>query len=154
MSEKLYRSSHNKVFAGICGGLGEYFDVDPVFVRIIAVILAFASGYGILAYIIAWVIMPKREFDPTMEVKQPENNQVKHGSWNRYLPGMILVAIGTILLVHQYGYWFDWGEFWAVGFILAGLYFIFRWKGKEKDPVEMNSSANAQNNNSENGGQI
>jgi phage shock protein C len=154
MSQKLMRSPQSKIIAGVCGGLGEYFDVDPVFVRIIAVIFAFASGFGVLAYIVAWVIMPQREFDPANETLQPESKPEKHSSWNRYLPGMILIAIGTVLLVRQYGYWFDWGEFWAVAFIVAGLYFIFRWRGKNNEPVDMNVNAQNNNTNSENGGHI
>ncbi|MDR0853718.1 MAG: PspC domain-containing protein [Clostridiales Family XIII bacterium] len=62
MAEKkrLFLSDTNKVFAGVCGGIGEYFDIDPTVIRVIWVILALAFGSGILAYIIAWIVMPKR----------------------------------------------------------------------------------------------
>ena len=56
----LYRSSRNKVIAGVCSGLAEYFDVDPVMVRLIWVILTLLGGSGILLYIIFWIIVPKR----------------------------------------------------------------------------------------------
>ena len=52
MTKRRYLSSTNKVIAGVCGGLGEYFEIDPVLVRIIAVILFFATGFGLLAYIV------------------------------------------------------------------------------------------------------
>jgi phage shock protein PspC (stress-responsive transcriptional regulator) len=56
---RLYRSRQNKVFAGICGGMGDYFKVDPVFVRIIAVILFFAmGGIPLLVYFIAIFVIP------------------------------------------------------------------------------------------------
>jgi phage shock protein C len=59
--KRLYRSTENKVIAGICGGIAEYFNVDPVLVRIIFVILLIASfGTAALAYVIAWVIIPKK----------------------------------------------------------------------------------------------
>ena len=57
---RLYRSKENKILGGVCGGIGEYFNVDPVFIRLICLILFFAGG-GILAYIIAWIIIPLKK---------------------------------------------------------------------------------------------
>jgi phage shock protein C len=53
MTRRLYRSTTNKIIGGVCGGLGEYFDLDPVLVRVITVLLVFATGFVIVAYIIA-----------------------------------------------------------------------------------------------------
>lgn len=53
------RSSTNRKIAGICGGLGEYFNVDPVIVRLAWVIFTLAGGAGLLAYIIGWLIIPE-----------------------------------------------------------------------------------------------
>jgi len=58
--KRLYKSDSNKVIGGVCGGLGEYFGIDPVIFRIIAVVLIFAHGAGLLIYLIAWLCMPKR----------------------------------------------------------------------------------------------
>ncbi len=59
--KRLYRSENNKVIAGVCGGIAEYFNVDPVLVRILTVVLAFASfGALVVGYLIAWVIVPKK----------------------------------------------------------------------------------------------
>ncbi len=59
--KRLYRSTQNKVLGGICGGIAEYFNVDPVLVRIIFVVLLIASfGTAAIAYLIAWVIIPKK----------------------------------------------------------------------------------------------
>ena len=61
-SKKLYRSSENKVFAGVCGGIGEYIGIDPVLVRLVWVIGVFFSfGAGVLGYIIAYAIIPGRD---------------------------------------------------------------------------------------------
>ncbi len=59
--KKLYRSSTNKVAAGILGGLGEYWDIDPVVLRLAFVFLILITGLfpGVLAYIIALLIVPK-----------------------------------------------------------------------------------------------
>ncbi|CDA20926.1 phage shock protein C PspC [Bacteroides sp. CAG:144] len=59
--KRLYRSSDNRVFAGICGGLGEYFDVDPTVVRVVYVLLSLLTAFmGILLYIILLFVIPNR----------------------------------------------------------------------------------------------
>ena len=60
MEKKLYRSSTNRKIAGVCGGIAEYFDIDPTLVRLLWVIASWIGGSGLLAYIIACVIMPER----------------------------------------------------------------------------------------------
>jgi phage shock protein PspC (stress-responsive transcriptional regulator) len=55
--KKLYRSRDNRMIAGICGGLGEYFDVDPTVIRLVAAAGAL-MGVGIVAYLVAWIIIP------------------------------------------------------------------------------------------------
>ena len=58
--KRLLRSKKNKVIAGVCGGIGEYLGVDPVVIRLIWVVVSlFSLGAGILAYIIAWIIIPE-----------------------------------------------------------------------------------------------
>ena len=58
--KKLYRSRENAMLAGVCGGIGEYFDIDPTLVRLAWVVLGFCGGVGIWAYIISSVIIPQR----------------------------------------------------------------------------------------------
>ncbi|MFW6065034.1 MAG: PspC domain-containing protein [Candidatus Natronoplasma sp.] len=59
-TKRLYRSGKEKLLGGVCGGIGEYFQMDPVIVRIIWVILAIASlGSAILVYIILWILIPR-----------------------------------------------------------------------------------------------
>jgi phage shock protein PspC (stress-responsive transcriptional regulator) len=56
--KKLYRSSTDRVIAGVCGGLGEFFNIDPTLLRLMFVISAVCFGSGILLYILAWLIIP------------------------------------------------------------------------------------------------
>lgn len=57
--KKLYRSEKDRKIAGVCGGLGEYFNVDPVIFRVVFVILLLPGGLpGLLPYLIFWFIMP------------------------------------------------------------------------------------------------
>jgi len=58
MERKLYRSRNDSRIAGVCGGLGEYLDIDPTLVRLIFVLLALTGGHGVLLYIILWLIVP------------------------------------------------------------------------------------------------
>ncbi len=62
MKKRLYRSRKDKMLAGICGGLAEYFAVDPSLVRIACVLLCLYAGTGLLGYILAAIIIPE---DPT-----------------------------------------------------------------------------------------
>lgn len=58
--KKLYRSNNNKMICGVCGGIGEYLNIDPTLVRIIWAICSVASiGIGALVYLIVAVIMPQ-----------------------------------------------------------------------------------------------
>ena len=57
--KKLYRSSSNRVLFGVAGGLGEYFNIDPVLVRVIFVVLCLTTGFPLILYPILAVIMPK-----------------------------------------------------------------------------------------------
>jgi len=61
MANKIYRSVDNRKIAGICGGLGEYFNIDPVIVRLAWIAFTLMGGAGILAYIIAWIVIPDRK---------------------------------------------------------------------------------------------
>ena len=58
MTKRLYRSRHDRVIWGICSGLGKYFNIDPVFMRVIALVTLLFGGSGILAYIILGFIIP------------------------------------------------------------------------------------------------
>jgi len=58
---KLHRSRNNRWIAGVCGGLGEYFNIDPTIIRLIwAVGTVFSMGFGIILYIIFWIVIPEK----------------------------------------------------------------------------------------------
>ena len=62
MKKRLYLSETNRKVAGVCGGVGEYFDIDPTIVRLLVVVLALATGILplVIGYILAWAIIPNR----------------------------------------------------------------------------------------------
>jgi phage shock protein C len=59
--KKLYLSVADKKLGGVCGGLGEYFEKDPTIIRVIFVlIILFSFGFGVLAYLLMWLIIPRK----------------------------------------------------------------------------------------------
>ena len=59
MEKKLYKSNQHKMLDGVCGGIAEYFGIDPTVVRLIWALFSLMGGCGILAYIIAAIIIPR-----------------------------------------------------------------------------------------------
>jgi phage shock protein C len=128
MERKLYRSRTNSMIAGVCGGLGEYLNVDPTILRVVAVLLIFAKGIGLLAYLIGWVIIPRR---PVMEaeVVAPEKSE-----FNRLLPGLALILIGLIFLLNNLIPWFRFGYLWPLVLIVLGVALLIKSQKGESSP--------------------
>ncbi len=59
--KKLYRSRKDQIIGGVCGGLGDYFEIDPVLIRIGFFLLALFSGIGLISYIFMWIIVPEKQ---------------------------------------------------------------------------------------------
>ena len=59
MEKKLYRSRTDRQLAGVCGGLGQYFNIDPTIIRLAWVVATFCAGGGLFAYILAMIIVPQ-----------------------------------------------------------------------------------------------
>lgn len=62
MEKRLYRSIDKKIIFGVCGGIGEYFGIDPTLIRLVFLMLCFMFGGGFIVYIIAGMIMPLRPY--------------------------------------------------------------------------------------------
>ena len=60
MNKKLYKSNDNKKLDGVCAGIGEYFDIDPTLVRLAWVFVTLVAGAGLIAYIIAAIVIPRK----------------------------------------------------------------------------------------------
>lgn len=121
MAKRLYLSNQSKVIAGVGGGLGEYFDIDPVLIRIAFVVLIFFHGIGLLGYLIAWIAMPRV---PASEVVVEPASKPEPSPLRKYLPGVALIAIGLIFLLERSFYWFEWRYIWPIFVIGAGLALI------------------------------
>lgn len=143
--KRLYRSTTDRVLGGVCGGIGEYFTVDPTLIRVAAVVLAFGGGFGILAYLILWLIVPERghEQQPLDQRAQAAGQQMattaeragqvlrtnnSHGG--RMVVGIILIAVGAMALGHMFwpGWFFRWNYFWPLCVVAVGLMIILKRK--------------------------
>lgn len=140
---KLYRSSTEKMLGGICGGLGEYFDVDPVLVRIAFVALAFIGGTGIPVYFLLWIVIPKDMADSETskdnlkevsdEIKEGVQNaaqtikkHTKRGN-NKILIAYVLLFVGIAGLTNEFFSirLFKWGILWPVFFIIISIFILY-----------------------------
>ena len=64
MGKRLYRSDSEKMIAGVCGGLAEYFEIDPTVMRVLFVVAALLNGFGILLYLVLAIIVPRKPTEP------------------------------------------------------------------------------------------
>ncbi|GAB1477077.1 PspC domain-containing protein [Bacillota bacterium] len=142
MEKKLYRSTQNKVIAGVCGGVGEYFEIDPVIVRLLVVVFTLVGGSGLIAYIIAMLIIPVRrgpevpgEYNEAYAGVEGVKNNCRNESPGSYEKtnrntamalGFILIIIGGLIVVRYFVHWIPSGLIFAAALVLAGLFLIFK----------------------------
>jgi len=149
----LYRSNTNRVIFGVCGGLGEYFSIDPILFRLIFIVLIFCGGAGIIIYIILALLIPsnpstvhtENKSEPidvhsriqelAAELRQlKRNHRGRRGGAFRLLLGLLVLIIGAGMLAQSLnlipGFSFNFSSmfayFWPVVIILLGLSIISR----------------------------
>ena len=132
--KRLYKSRRNKMIDGVCGGIAEYFDVDPTIVRVVWVLFTLLGGTGILLYLAAMIIMPT---NPDIFAAAPQPVHAEKKSENRRFWGIVLILVGALILLANLGAfamldWFDlsWEVLFPVMLILLGLWFIFIYMRK------------------------
>ena len=148
MEKKLQRIEQDKMIAGVCTGLAEYFDVDVTWIRIAFVVAVMAGASGILAYIVLWIAVPKRpyipdygQFNVDYKVSDPVNLsnpaflQKKKGNGNgRLIAGSIFIFFGAFFLLNEFDlipHWVEFHNLWPLILIAMGLYTLASAKKKE-----------------------
>ncbi|HBY57817.1 MAG TPA: stress-responsive transcriptional regulator [Candidatus Atribacteria bacterium] len=146
MQKKLYRSRKDYMIAGVCGGIAEYFDIDSTLVRLMAVLIVLLGGAGVVAYIIAWIVIPKNPeqvSDENFENREKLKEKIKKGAEDvieevkehfeseesyhkseknrRILGGIIVIVIGLIFLLNSFFPWVGWGRLWPLILIAVGI---------------------------------
>lgn len=143
----LHRSESNKVIAGVAGGLGEYFNIDPTIIRIIFILLTIFGGSGLIIYVVLWLIVPTK----SQTVKHPQDTirsniedmksttkTFAHGIGNpgtgrdnsRFWWAIIIIVLGFFFLMNNYGLLdsLDLDKLWPLILIIVGLAIILRKK--------------------------
>jgi phage shock protein PspC (stress-responsive transcriptional regulator) len=133
-TRRLYRSAVNRRLAGVCGGLAEYFNVEPFLIRVIWVISIFVTHFAtLIAYFVAWAVIPENPRATPIPL-QPAPSQNR----SQYIFGMLLIVLGFFFLADRMDwyylvpwhwrlpYWFSWGAVFSVLLILFGIMLIFR----------------------------
>lgn len=160
MGERLYRSRTDRVIWGVCGGLAKYLDMDPTIVRMAMVLLVFANGIGILAYLIMALLIPlegskaaefkERVRENVEEIKETATKmgQEIHTTFGerpdevkdsdrlhrrrRNVIGIILIILGLVFLSTNFNlfWWFDWGKLWPLIIVAVGALLILSARRK------------------------
>ncbi len=151
MEKKLYRSRSDRMIAGVCGGLGEYLAVDPVWIRLGFVMLLFATGVGFWAYIILWIIIPeegRQAVTPgdTIQANVQEmadrarelGQGIQRGLQGDRAPteastsgpiivGVAFILVGALLLLNRLNlfWWLRWTTLWPLLLIFIGGAMLF-----------------------------
>jgi phage shock protein C len=152
MEKRLYRSRSDRMIAGVCGGLGEYLGVDPVWLRLFFVLLLFATGFGFWAYLILWIIVPEegrepaapgdtvqanvqemadraREFGQSLQRGlQRDGEPAETGPTSGpIIVGLAFILLGAFLLLNQLNlfWWLRWDVMWPLAIIFVGGALLF-----------------------------
>lgn len=127
MNKKLYRSRNDKMIAGVCSGLAEYFDLDPTLVRLGVVLLSLVYGGGIIAYIVGAIVIPERSLQDEYDPLQDEHGQRGEVSTRtKQIAGALLIVFGLGVLAKNIFGWFDPSILWSLVIIGIGVYLIKR----------------------------
>lgn len=98
----LRRSKSDRVLGGVCGGMGRYFGVDPIWLRIAFVALVIGGGSGFVLYVIAWILIPEED-EQTPVSHRPPTDRTTAG----VVIGTIFVVAGAVALTNRFVPWFD-----------------------------------------------
>ncbi len=149
--KRLYRSRREKVIGGVCGGIAKYFGIDPILIRLLFILMFFAQGAGVLAYLIAWIIIPEeprsryqtdnegyREEDDEeyidIELEEGESREGtafgKGSKGQRYL-GAILIIAGALFLLDLWMPRVYFRTFWPFILIVLGIAVLVRGVGSD-----------------------
>jgi len=132
--KRIYRSKYDRMISGVCGGIGEYFSIDVLLVRILWIVITLFGGVGILLYIAAVIIVPENPGHLESETDSPKKKNDKTFFW-----GALLIIVGIALIFKQMGLFHylqiwnvPWQMIWAIILISLGAFLMFN-KNKSQD---------------------
>ena len=133
--QKLWRKKDDKVIAGICSGLGQYFNSDPILFRFAFLALLFAGGSSIFIYIILWIVLPSEPIATKSETIYTETinasdagnqiNEIQSTDSTSLVFGLLLISGGVLLLLNNLIPYLKIQKLWPVILIMIGLGLLF-----------------------------
>lgn len=142
MERQLYRSKGNRMLAGVCGGVAEYFGIDPTVVRLIWVLVTLTYGVGLIAYIIAAIVIPERGYDSYTGSQEqyssgsydnavgPDKPAASDNKLNIIIGGA-LVVLGALAITRRYIH-IDLSLLWPLILIVIGAFIIYNGWGRKR----------------------
>jgi phage shock protein C len=139
MVKRLYRSKEDRMLGGVCGGLGEYFGIDPTFIRLFFFVMIFGGGAGFWIYILLWIFIPEQDSDPSKDIgaRMRDMGDEITSAVTRPHPksGLILggglILMGVFWLIEKLNlpwlWWWDFDVLWPGLLIIIGVVLIYRW---------------------------
>jgi phage shock protein C len=141
-NKRLYRSPKNSIIAGVCGGLSEYFNVEPVLIRGLFVVAILAGGGGVLVYVVLWIITPletnvfsnpgnnstsgsEEPIDEKINTDKMEEHKKQRNDGNLW-GGLILIVLGAMFLIDRFVPNIDFGDLWPLILVVIGVILISR----------------------------
>ncbi len=146
--QKIYRSQDDKIIGGVCGGIGEYFNIDPIIVRVIFVLSVLFSGSGLILYLILWLVFPNKsnislrfnkegvkesvpetedisykaeeKFKSDIETDREDKRRSRFFGWFLFFLGIFLLT-GTL-----FPYSLHLIRYWPFLLVLLGLFLLFK----------------------------
>jgi phage shock protein C len=141
-TQKLWRKKDDKVIAGICSGLGQYFNSDPILFRFAFLALLFAGGSSIFIYIILWIVLPSEPismksetiYTEAINASNTDNNikEMQSMDSTSLVFGLLLISGGVLLLLNNLVPYLKMQKLWPVILIMIGLGLLFN-KKKDKN---------------------
>jgi len=99
--KKLHKSEYNKIVFGVCGGMGKYFSIDPLFFRLIFLFGILLGGWGVIIYLVFALVLKKEELSDIPE--ETEKEEIRRSNSVAVVAGMLLL-LGLYELLDNYGY--------------------------------------------------
>lgn len=133
--KRLFRNKQNKIIGGVCGGLADYFNIDPVIIRILFVVTTIGWGVGLLLYLLLWIAVPEKDLSPEeilFEEPVKEDNNLKAVNRKKYsnLFGVILIFVGAMFLLDNIFWDMNRESIFAILIIGIGVFVILSSYGK------------------------
>jgi signal transduction histidine kinase len=125
---RLERSRSDRIISGVAAGIGHHLGVEPIFVRFAFVALSLALGFGVVVYLLAWLLAPEESVDATAA---PPRRLLIRPTLGQALGGVLILA-GVLLLLSVTGFWFGETLAWPVSLAAIGFAILWARSGEER----------------------